>query len=168
MKLPFQIAVLFDGTGIDGKDFVTVPLAVRTARHAVAINEYRGHFDYVPMRGKQVAERFFAGSHTDVGGGYKDHALADVAGAWVVRGAVRQGLRLKGGVKLSEAFPANAQPIVHNSLGDPTNFWGALDAVRRKIDPKRLHRSVKKILSLILDARGNPALPETFHNAPTI
>ncbi len=153
--------------GIDGKDFIDVPRAIRTARHAVAINEYRGHFDYVPMRGKQVTERFFAGSHTDVGGGYKDHALADVAGAWVVRGAVRQGLRLKDGLKLSEAFHANAKPIVHNSLGDPTNFWGALDAVRRKIDPKRLHRSVKKILSRILDRDGNPAPPETFATAPT-
>ncbi len=142
-----------------------MPPAVHVARHAVAINEYRGHFDYVPMRGKQVLERFFAGSHTDVGGGYKDHALADVAGAWVVRGAVRQGLRLKEGVKLSEALAADA--IVHNSLDDPTNFWGALDAVRRTIDPKRLHRSVKKILSRILDKDGNPVPPETFAAAPT-
>ncbi len=151
--------------GIDGVDFIDVPRAVHVARHAVAINEYRGHFDYVPMRGKQVIERFFAGSHTDVGGGYKDHALADVAGAWVVRGALRQGLRLKEGVKLSEAFPA--EPIVHNSLGDATNFWGALEAVRRKIDPKRLHRSVRKILSRILDQDGNPAPPEIFRDAPT-
>ncbi len=151
--------------GIDGADFIDVPRAVHAARHAVAINEYRGHFDYVPMRGRQVTERFFAGSHTDVGGGYKDHALADVAGAWVVRGALRQGFRLKDGVTLSEAFPA--EPVVHNSLGDPTNLWGALDAVRRKIDPKRLHRSVKKILSRILAPDGTPIPPETFRDAPT-
>ncbi len=117
------------------------------------------------MRGRQVTERFFAESHTDVGGGYKDHALADVAGAWVVRGALRQGLRLKEGVKLSEAFPADL--IVHNSLGDATNFWGVLDGVRRKIDLKRLHRSVRKILSRILDPDGNPVPPETFRDAPT-
>ncbi len=51
-----------------------------SARHAVAINEYRAPFDYVPMRDKQVTERFSAGSHTDVGGGYKNHTLADIAG----------------------------------------------------------------------------------------
>ncbi len=151
--------------GIDGADFIDVPRTVHAARHAVAINEYRGHFDYVPMRGRQVTERFFAGSHTDVGGGYKDHALTDVAGAWVVRGAVRQGLRLKDGVKLSEALAPD--PVVHNSLDDPTNLWGALDAVRRKIDPKRLHRSVKKILTRILAPDGNPIPPETFRDAPT-
>ncbi len=116
------------------------------------------------MRGKQVIERFFAGSHTDVGGGYKDHALADVAGAWVSRGALRQGLRLKDGVKLSEALAPDS--VVHNSLGDATNFWGTLEGVRRKIDLKRLHRSVRKILSRILDPDGNPVPPETFRDAP--
>ncbi len=153
--------------GFDGADFINVPRAVRAARHAVAINEYREHFDYIPMRGKQVTERFFAGSHTDVGGGYHEHTLADIAGAWVVRGAVRQGLRLKDGTTLSEAVPAGAEPVVHNSLGEATNLWGALDAVRRKIDPRRLHRSVKKFLSRILDKDGNPAPPETFTDAPT-
>ncbi len=153
--------------GIDGTDFIDVPRAVRAARHAVAINEYREHFNYVPMRGKHVTERFFAGSHTDVGGGYQEHSLADIAGAWVVRGAVCRGLRLKEGVRLSEALPKDATPVVHNSLDEATNLWGALKAVRRKIDPKRLHRSVKKLLSRILDKDNTPAPPETFRTAPT-
>ncbi len=67
---------------------------------------------------------------------------------------------------MSEAFPAD--PVVHNSLGDATNFWGALEGVRRKIDPKRIHRSVRKILSRILDRDGNPVPPEAFDDAPTI
>ncbi len=48
--------------GIDGADFIDVPRVVHAARYAVAINEYHGHFDYVPMCGRQVIERFFAGS----------------------------------------------------------------------------------------------------------
>ncbi len=68
-------------------------------------------------------------------------------------------------MKLSEVLAPD--PIVHNSLGDVTNFWGALEGVRRKIDPKRLHRSVRKILSRVLDCDGKPAPPETFTDAPT-
>ncbi len=83
-----------------------------------------------------------------------------------VHAALRQGLRLKDGVKLSEALASD--PVIHNSLGDATNFWGALGGIRRKIDSKRLHRSVKKILSRILAPDGTPILPEVFDDAPAV
>ena len=51
------------------------PSNVSRARHAVARDETRKFFQYVPLKGDkgQVAEMLFPGSHSDVGGLYEDN-----------------------------------------------------------------------------------------------
>lgn len=66
------------------------------ARHAVAIDEMRSTF--VPTLwtaldpDRDVKQRWFPGVHADVGGGYADHGLADVALEWMMQEAHACGL----------------------------------------------------------------------------
>jgi len=119
--------------GIAGEQLVRTPEQVREARHAVAIDEHRKFFDYLPMRGEHVAERYFPGSHQDVGGGYTDnHVLSDVTLAWVANPAVRAGMRLKPGVKFSMRFDPRTA-VIHDSLKMASNAYGLLEPIERKL-----------------------------------
>lgn len=71
---------------------------VKTARHAVAIDEQRGSFtptlwEAAPER--DLVQLWFAGVHSDVGGGYKEHGLADVTLKWMMDEAKKCDLRFK-------------------------------------------------------------------------
>ncbi len=81
---------------------------VTHGRHAVAIDEPRKSFHPelwpAPWPGSNtdahsVKQVWFAGSHSDVGGGYAEHRLSDIALQWMVCEAVclDQGLRLQRG-----------------------------------------------------------------------
>lgn len=92
--------------------------SVEHARHALAIDDERLTFhplvwepeirDYQTM--KQV---WFCGMHTDVGGGYAEHGLSDIALGWMAREAVAQGLAIFPGNKVE----ANPDPdgFMHDS-----------------------------------------------------
>ncbi|MCW8859469.1 MAG: DUF2235 domain-containing protein [Deltaproteobacteria bacterium] len=75
---------------------------VKCARHALSIDESRGDFEPVlwdedkPVDLKQV---WFAGVHCDIGGGYKDHELADIACEWLLQEAEGQGLQIEPHLK---------------------------------------------------------------------
>lgn len=67
------------------------------AYHAVAIDEQRRPFAptlwEVPDSGSQHVEQvWFAGVHNNVGGGYRDHRLSDVAFVWLQEKAAACGL----------------------------------------------------------------------------
>jgi uncharacterized protein (DUF2235 family) len=76
---------------------------VDLAYQALAIDETRGPF--VPSlwnrqegAGNQVLEQvWFAGVHSDVGGGYEDCALAEIPLLWLVDRAARAGLEFRDG-----------------------------------------------------------------------
>ena len=117
------------------------PPNVAKARHAVARDETRRFFGYVPLRGgkKRVVEMLFPGSHSDVGGLYDDnHLVADLALAWVAAGARREGLRVNGAASLSQKLDATAV-VLHDPHGESSNLWGAFDRVRRNVSGIRLH-----------------------------
>ena len=125
--------------GIDGAKYRRVPAKVAQARHAVARDERRCFFGYEPMEGPQAEEMVFPGSHSDVGGIYPDnHAVADVALAWVAVPAVERGLRLKPGVSFSEEL-APGDAVLHDSLHDATNVWGRLPESVRALERVRQH-----------------------------
>jgi uncharacterized protein (DUF2235 family) len=72
---------------------------VENAYHAVSIDEQR--FDFQPTYwdpasvrpGQHLEQVYFAGVHSDVGGGYDDdHTLADITLCWMVERARRHGL----------------------------------------------------------------------------
>ena len=68
------------------------------ARQALAIDEHR--FDFRPevwrgaLAGQQVEQRWFAGVHSNVGGGYNHDGLANIAFHWIVEGAEAEKLEL--------------------------------------------------------------------------
>ena len=117
------------------------PSNVASARHAVARDETRRFFGYVPIKGEKgrVAEALFPGSHSDVGGLYDDnHLMADLALAWVAAGAKRAGLRLRRGSDITQRLDASAV-VLHDPHSLASNLWGAFDRVRRVLPGLRLH-----------------------------
>lgn len=102
---------------------------VACARHAVALDDERDTFH--PLLWDEVHEReaiasgristqrlrqvWFAGMHSDVGGGYADESLAYVSLDWMAQEASKAGFRLRSGAL--EEFRAIADPLgpMHNS-----------------------------------------------------
>lgn len=90
---------------------------VQAACHALAIDEQRTPF--IPTlwhqqpgaaeAGQELKQVWFAGVHSDVGGGYPETALSDVTLLWMVQQARRHGLRFDPEV-LSETGPRTMVP----------------------------------------------------------
>ena len=124
------------------------PDNVAHARHAVARDETRKFFRYVPLNGGKgrVVEMLFPGSHSDVGGLYDDnHAMADLALAWIAAGAKRSGVRLRRGADISQRLDASAV-VLHDPHSLASNLWGAFDRVRRDLSGLRLHFRCKELM----------------------
>jgi uncharacterized protein (DUF2235 family) len=73
--------------------------SVEHARHALAIDDARLTFHPVlwdtEVRDYQTLKQvWFAGAHTDIGGGYAVQQLSDIPLVWMTREAVEQGLRI--------------------------------------------------------------------------
>ncbi|EGG13069.1 uncharacterized protein MELLADRAFT_101223 [Melampsora larici-populina 98AG31] len=68
--------------------------------HALAIDEHRG--DFLPTKwgqnpeqrraGQVLKQVWFPGSHSDVGGGYAEHELSDIALMWMVANVIENKL----------------------------------------------------------------------------
>lgn len=109
------------------------PPNVVYARHAVARDEKRPLFAYVPVKANakpygrhKVEELVFPGVHSDVGGLYEDnHVIADASLYWIATGAIEKGLLVKDGADLVEP-PADAKIVIHDSTHEMSNLWGAL------------------------------------------
>lgn len=78
----------FHNTGLGGH--------IQTARHALALDEKRASF--LPTlwtgvdAGRDVVQMWFCGCHADVGGGYRESGLADIALHWMIGEAAGAGL----------------------------------------------------------------------------
>ncbi|HEY8611583.1 MAG TPA: DUF2235 domain-containing protein [Roseomonas sp.] len=71
---------------------------IRKGRHALAIDEHRDEFEPTLWTGKEPAgcdirQVWFAGAHSDVGGGYQDRRLADITLHWMAEEAKAAGLQ---------------------------------------------------------------------------
>lgn len=135
--------------GIRGEDYVTLPSNVKFARHAVARDEFRKFFGYLPLKDGgedirretedegHVEELIFPGCHSDVGGLYDDnHAIADVTLDWILEPAIERGLKA---IRCSTST-SNFDYKIHDALREPTNAWGALDPVKRDLGGVKRHR----------------------------
>ena len=89
--------------------------------HALAIDDQRRTFhptlwderdDFTKQRVEQV---WFAGMHTDVGGGYEKHGLSDISLEWMIIKAARSGLRIYPRHKVD--VRSNADGHMHDSRG---------------------------------------------------
>lgn len=90
---------------------------VLTARHAVAIDEMRASF--TPTLWENVSEHadarevWFPGVHSNVGGGYVDTGLSDIALEWMMNEAEGAGLGLKQG--MAEQLSPDSKGILYDS-----------------------------------------------------
>lgn len=110
---------------------------VRAGLHAVAIDEYRRDFVptlWTPRDG--VSQCWFVGAHADVGGGYEDARLSDIALQWMVAGLTARGLLVRSNDAVGDA---------RGEIHDP---WNRFPYNRRPRQPRRvpadgaLHQSV--------------------------
>jgi uncharacterized protein (DUF2235 family) len=72
---------------------------VENACHAVSVDEHRVDYDaclWTPevTHEQSLQQRWFLGAHCDVGGGYKDRRLSDLALRWMQDNAAAAGLGL--------------------------------------------------------------------------
>ena len=106
-----------------GNDFgiADLPSYVKHAYHAMAIDERRSIFDVFRFNPTDtITERWFAGSHTDVGGGYENHELADIALHWMAVKAASHGLIIDGKkIDLDKPVDLTIKPVIHdeNNIG---------------------------------------------------
>jgi uncharacterized protein (DUF2235 family) len=105
---------------------------VKHGFHALAIDEHRTDFAptlWTPREG--IEQVWFAGAHSDVGGGYEESELSDIALAWM-----SERLALNGrGARFKAPLPVPPRPVPIGMLHDS---WNKLPF---KLQPRR-HRSV--------------------------
>ena len=93
---------------------------VKVARHAIAIDEMRSSFTvsrWHPQSTKDknidVEEKWFPGVHGDVGGGYQDSSLSDIALGWMMDEAHCAGLQFRKGI--SRQLNGDPCGVMHQS-----------------------------------------------------
>jgi len=144
----------------------TIKPAFRHVRHALALDELRWPYqprlytepeDLLPEHTfKQV---WFAGAHSDIGGGYAEQGLANAALHWMAREASFRGLLID--IPLLNVHAVNALDTLHDeTAGNP--FWVSVGAFRRAY-PERIyiHESVDERMKS-KTARYQPVLPDAF------
>ena len=107
---------------------------VKFAFHALSVDERRGPFkptlwDNQPAPGQTVKQAWFAGVHSDVGGGYPDHGLSDIALNWLMDCATAAGLEFDPAVMTALGIKPDATQKIHDSL----KGFLHLGAIDRKI-----------------------------------
>ncbi|MCD6220011.1 DUF2235 domain-containing protein, partial [Candidatus Calescamantes bacterium] len=119
---------------------------VKNAFHALAIDEKREPFKPTlwkdkPKEGQRVEQVWFAGVHGDVGGGYKDSKLGDVAFMWMKEKAQECGLAFNREY-IKEVIHPDPMGRLHNSF---VGFFKLLGEYLRpigKTSTEKLHPSV--------------------------
>ncbi len=84
-----------DGQKYDAFRFADSRLSEKVARgfHAVALDERRTPF--IPTlwdKANNVVQVLFPGAHSDVGGGYPEHQLSDIALCWMIDQLTKEGV----------------------------------------------------------------------------
>jgi uncharacterized protein (DUF2235 family) len=110
-----------------GKDYYTwhdteLSRMVENAYHALALDEHRPDFAATlwssakkPARSQTVEQRWFPGSHADVGGGYRDGRLQKIPLRWMQQKAEECGLQF---IRTADVDPGDYLAPMHDSFGD--------------------------------------------------
>ena len=116
-----------------GNDFgiSELPPYVKHACHAMAIDEHRSIFDVFRFKPvDRLAERWFSGSHTDVGGGYRKRELADITLRWMANQAVDHGLIVnREKLNLDAPVDLTMEPEIHN---EDNSGWGITNVFKSR------------------------------------
>lgn len=118
---------------------------VAAGRHAVSIDERRRPFREYLVDPSQPAieEVWFAGVHSDIGGGYLDEPrLGDIALKWITDGALAAGLLVRPDRPFATVTKANATGIIHLKMAW---YWSLLTFRRRPVPATaKIHASVRE------------------------
>ena len=116
----------------------TLSRSVKNAYQALAIHEKRSDFeptlwqkqDWPEASGQTLEQVWFSGVHSDVGGGYVEEQLSDVALLWMIEKAKSRGLGFREDF-LSDPrwFAPNPEGRLHDSFDFPFSW---LDTLRRR------------------------------------
>ncbi|MBW4935356.1 DUF2235 domain-containing protein [Marinobacter sp. F4206] len=147
LGVPFSLLGLFDRKD----EFYDTKLGsnVRVARHALAIDERREDFEptlWRPRPGLDLKQVWFAGSHSDIGGGYPADEgglfASDIALDWMVQEARAAGLEIEP--HLPAAARPDARAKLHNSRRHIFRFSQPLIRPLKVADVETtIHPSVK-------------------------
>lgn len=158
LHLPSRLVDRIPGLQHRFHDF-SLSESVDHARQALSIDEERRTFHPVlwdpldPDSNQTLRQVWFAGVHTDVGGGYPEAGLGDIALTWLMKEAVAKGLRI---YPHHEYEPApNPHGLMHNSRGKP---W--LKLYRRQVRSWPATRPDKPILhGSVIERTAQPDPP---------
>ena len=161
--------------GIKGEDYIELPSNVKFARHAVARDEFRRFFGYVPLvdplctdaagctplaPASQLTYARGICVNVDAASRRVEEVVfpgshSDVGGLYDDNHAIADVTldwilepALKRGLKTlqtSQTFQTSQTYLIHDSLHEPTNGWGLLDPVKRVLDGIRRHPLCERI-----------------------
>lgn len=132
----------------------TLGSRVAVARHAISIDERRKTFvpvPWIPLDSdarspdgtmKRVEQKYFAGVHADVGGGYPENGarLSDISLEWMAGEAMRAGLKIDDRFLKPAPDPAGMQ---HDEAKSSVFRFSVFSKENREIPPTAaLHPSV--------------------------
>ncbi len=148
-------------------DIVDLPQLIKSAFHALAIDEWRYTFN--PTRfnaSKRVQEVWFPGCHTDVGGGYIERAIANESLWWMISGAIDAGLEIDEDA-VEHAIEERSSALKYHDELEGSKLWkrlnlaaGYIDKFFRTIkDGDVLHPSVQLYAAMAPSER--PLIPDT-------
>ncbi len=148
MGIPISFLGLFD----DKDEFYDTKIGpnIEFARHALAIDEQRSDFEptvWQPREGLDIEQVWFAGAHSDTGGGYardkRGGLLADNTLAWMIKEARAVGLSVES--HLGRSLQPDPEAKVHRSR---RSFYRIKRPFYREIAHGKgdvlIHRSVKQ------------------------
>ena len=130
---------------IPDKDYMdgNLPDCVNKVFHAMAMDELRTKFPVMKWGENEFTELhqiWFAGVHSDVGGGYARHGLSDIAYEWI------QNAVIKSGFISDLILPEDFKKIPNQALNNPFEEdpqWTALGRRSRQYNSgEEMHESV--------------------------
>ncbi len=153
LGIPWGIPFLKEGR-FDILDFHNTRLSsrVKNAYQALAIDEFRGDFKPTlwDMEGKfpieHYEQRWFVGSHCDIGGGYPDCRLSNISLKWMQEKAINAGLAInpdyivksiKGDIMASPHNSRTIKYLVRDKLVRPLlSQVGANEIIDESVEEK--------------------------------
>ncbi|NMI01831.1 phospholipase effector Tle1 domain-containing protein [Pseudonocardia acidicola] len=136
----------------------TLSRSIRCGRHAVAMDETRGPFTPTlwtdPQPGQDVAQVWFPGDHSDVGGGHPQSGLSDGALRWMIEEAGKSaGLAFRP-TAVDQIAP-DYLDVLHDSC---TGIYRQLSPQPRAVPVVARDRSPGVMHSSAFDRQDNPPI----------
>jgi len=115
--------------------------AVQHAFHALAIDEHRAPFEptlwkYKPKPDQKVEQVWFAGVHSDIGGGYREVGLSDIALRWMMDMSAERGLVFGGSLDEKTEITGDFGGTLHDSKGGLYRITPGIDRAIGVVPPE--------------------------------